>query len=69
MVLDDFKLVSIDSILHDSCTFHVYKSMRGSKKNSQSSKLPKPKDELIEKLTYFANKRFSIKFKFLGTPR
>ena len=44
MVLDDFNLVSIDFIFHDSCTLHVFKSMRGSKKNSQSSKLPKPKN-------------------------
>jgi hypothetical protein len=35
-------LMSIDSIFHDSCTFHVYKLMRGSQKNSQSAKLPKP---------------------------
>jgi hypothetical protein len=50
MVLDDFKLVSIDSMFHDSCTFHVFKSMRGSKKNSQSSKLPKPSYLLAQRV-------------------
>jgi len=36
------KLVSIDSIFHDSCKIHVLKLMRASLKNDQSSKLPKP---------------------------